>query len=640
VSTSHPNHKLSYRPDIDGLRAIAVLVVVFFHAFPAWLPGGFVGVDVFFVISGFLISSLIFKDLKAGEFSLTDFYSRRIRRIFPALITVLASVLAIGWIVSFQEEFRLLCKHIAAGALFVSNVALYREDGYFDSISELKPLLHLWSLAIEEQFYILWPLTVALAYRWKKVAWLIIAVATGSFALNIWQVNTNPTAAFFLPFTRFWELMLGCALAYRAQNAHAKHNISGFAGLVLLGLGVVYCRKAGFPGLWALLPTVGACLLIHSGPSAWVNRKILSHPAMVGVGLISYPLYLWHWPLLSFARILYSEPPWTLLLSLVVLSVLLSWATYQWIEKTVRFSLRHQIPSFSLAGAMTVVVGLSGVSFARIHTQTNGGRDPASVGRGPCPDDLKSLKLEFCATSSASEPEIALLGDSHADHLFSGLSKLDRHSWLLLVTNSCPPVSGVEVANKHACMEQMTATIKYLTDRPHIKTVVLSFFSGYVHDTDFALNHKLTNGGPSETKITSVETDVKDKPSLIQYGLKKTVKTFLAAGKKVVVQMDIPELPFLPGDCVTRRLASGPRHAACDVPRADISIRQAPIRRILADLTQEFPQVRVVDPTDLFCDDKVCVARRGDEVLYRDSHHLNASGSLLVAPRLIEAIQN
>src|SRR3954468_8850530 len=328
-----PTH--AYRPDVDGLRAVAVLAVLAYHAFQGAMPGGFAGVDVFFVISGFLITGIILEDLKAGRFTVAGFYWRRIRRIFPALILVLAACLLLGWQVLLPDEFRALGKHVAAGAGFVSNIALWREAGYFDAAAELKPLLHLWSLGIEEQYYLLWPLALLLFFR-RSLLWLILGVACVSFALNVAIVGGHPRAAFFLPVTRFWELLAGALLAYlpMAKPSHLRSFLG--AALVIAGFALLNGERA-FPGWWALLPVGGTALLISAGPSAWVNRAILSRRAVVYVGLISYPLYLWHWPLLSYARIVHDgEAPWELRCALLGLSIVLAALTFELVEKPIR----------------------------------------------------------------------------------------------------------------------------------------------------------------------------------------------------------------------------------------------------------------------------------------------------------------
>jgi len=311
---------MNYRSYIDGLRAIAVLSVLSFHAFPTWFRGGFTGVDIFFVISGFLISTIIFEGLEKGTFSFVDFYARRIRRIFPALLLVLICCFAFGWFTLLPDEYMLLGKHMAGGASFISNFLFWNEAGYFDKAAETKPLLHLWSLGIEEQFYIIWPLLLWGAYKLRlNLLTITIIVAITSFVFNLQQVKIDVVAAFYSPQTRFWELLCGSILAwlmlnkkstfaylenqlnhwlnkliYRGPQQHADAtliNTLSFAGFLLIIFGVYRITKGAlFPGTWALIPVFGAILILAAGTNAWFNRVVLANKALVWFGLISYPL--------------------------------------------------------------------------------------------------------------------------------------------------------------------------------------------------------------------------------------------------------------------------------------------------------------------------------------------------------------
>src|SRR3984885_1084691 len=293
-----------YRPDIDGLRAIAVLLGVWFHAFPEAIPGGFVGVDIFLVISGFLITGILVRELDQQRFSLLGFYMRRIRRIFPALIVVLAVTLVLGWLWMLPAAYAQLSADVFASAAFVSNIALLLQSGYFDIESGKKPLLHLWSLGIEEQFYLFWPLILMLATRLRlRILAVASVIGIASFALNVALIGSDPVATFYLPFTRAWELLAGAALACgwnQLRQTGAASNWRAAVGLLLIAVAAcVLDSKSAFPGWWAVLPVAGAALLL-SAPAAWGCRHLLSSDAMVWIGLISYPLYLWHWPLLVF----------------------------------------------------------------------------------------------------------------------------------------------------------------------------------------------------------------------------------------------------------------------------------------------------------------------------------------------------
>ena len=384
VHQTHLSHP-KYRPDIDGLRAIAVLAVVAFHAFPNYLKGAFIGVDVFFVISGYLISTIIFENLDKGTFSFFDFYARRIKRIFPALIVVFVTCFIFGWLELLADEFKQLGKHIAAGSSFISNIVFWNEAGYFDNAADTKPLLHLWSLGIEEQFYILWPILIW--FSWKKnfnLLTIILVISIVSFALNINGVKQDPVATFYSPQTRFWELLSGSLLAYLVSynklvlsnikekinslipivyikvkecNSNMLSNILSFTGIFLLLFGFLVINKdLSFPGNWALVPVIGTLMILIGGSEAWINRIILSNKLAVWFGLISFPLYLWHWPLLSFARIVEGEvPSRNIRIAVVFLSIVLAWLTYKFVEHPLRFGKVGKVKITVLVILMLIV---------------------------------------------------------------------------------------------------------------------------------------------------------------------------------------------------------------------------------------------------------------------------------------------
>jgi peptidoglycan/LPS O-acetylase OafA/YrhL len=473
-----------YRPDIDGLRAIAVVAVVLHHAFPDWLPGGFAGVDIFFVISGYLINSIILRDLQGGCFSFATFYARRVKRIFPALLLVLATAMVMGWFRLIPVDYQALGKHLLGGAGFVSNFVLWQEAGYFDVESHSKPLLHLWSLAIEEQFYLLWPLALFMLHRWRLSALRsIVVILTLSFALNMALVWDHPTAAFFNPAARVWELMLGALLAAvhlhpagwqallgraapsrTSPPAGAAWMTWGGALLLVLAFALLHPQRA-FPGAWALLPTLGTVLLIAAGPHSLINRRILSSKPMVWIGLISYPLYLWHWPLLTFAYLREGEAPtWTTQLAWVAVSVLLAWLTYRLVEKPLRFGrLNRRAVTAALCTAM-VGVAAAGTTIqhqkgfderfppAVRELMNKGGRQAVIQGwrQNDCMLDFRVPVTEykdFCIEQK--RPLIFLWGDSHAGSLYPGFKALQesgRYDFGIGERSGaiCPPVLGIE----------------------------------------------------------------------------------------------------------------------------------------------------------------------------------------------------
>lgn len=356
----------SYRPEIDGLRAVAVLAVVIFHAFPGLAPGGFVGVDVFFVISGFLISGIIHRSVTQRTFALGDFYGRRIRRILPALILILLACLAAGAVFWLPDEWEALGRHTFSGALFHANIAVAAEPGggYFVALGGRNPLLHLWSLGVEEQFYAAWPLLFAALVRWTRRPLLgVLTLLLASFALNLVWATRAPADAYFLPFTRLWELLMGAALVFARQpSGRVAAELAGTAGVGLIVASCVLIDGAAtFPGWWALAPALGAALVMLAGQGASICRIGLSSRPIVWVGLISYPLYLWHWPVLIFGRALWLDGRfWPGTVALVAIAVLLAHLTVRGVERRVRAGRG----SAALAGLLASLVAIAMVGRA------------------------------------------------------------------------------------------------------------------------------------------------------------------------------------------------------------------------------------------------------------------------------------
>jgi peptidoglycan/LPS O-acetylase OafA/YrhL len=424
---SHPK----YRADIDGLRAVAVLSVVAYHAFPHRLKGGFAGVDVFFVISGFLISTIIFENLGRETFSFAEFYARRIRRIFPALLLVLIASYAFGWWVLLADEYKQLGGHIAAGAGFVSNIALWREAGYFDNAAGTKPLLHLWSLGVEEQFYIVWPLLLWIAWK-RRIGFITItaAIAVVSLYLNIKGVRHDQAAAFYLPQTRFWELLSGSGLAWVYLDkggvplfaSRVLANLLSLAGLALLFFGFWRINTAiAYPGKWAMVPVLGTVLLLSAGPEAWINRVVLSNRPAVWFGLISYPLYLWHWPLLSFARIVEGAvPSRNIRIGCVAIAIALAALTYRFVERYLRLGGHARLKVIVLASLMALA---GGVGYATLLGDGLPGRLPRFVLTSadfPCP--AGHLDNSVCKIGNRQSTRVIVAyGDSHLAHLMAQL---------------------------------------------------------------------------------------------------------------------------------------------------------------------------------------------------------------------------
>ena len=632
---THPK----YRADIDGLRAIAVLSVVFFHAFPTLLKGGFIGVDIFFVISGFLISTIIFDNLERDSFSFAEFYSRRIKRIFPALLLVLIACFVFGWFVLLADEYKQLGKHIAAGAGFVSNFVFWNESGYFDNAAETKPLLHLWTLGIEEQFYIIWPLLLWAAWKRKfNLLTLTLVIATISFVLNIKGLHSNAIATFYSPQTRFWELLIGSILAYmtlykpnvfgtkkQKLNTYLNaiiytpstqlRNVQALLGVLLIGTGLlVITKERQFPGTWALLPTLGAVLIISAGTQAWLNRVLLSNRVLVWFGLISFPLYLWHWPLLSFVRIVESQTPTrNLRIAAVVISIVLAWLTYKFIEKPIRFGKLGNVNNKALVVVM-VIVGLTGIITKKqkgfifrgvsqksdLANGLDGGAGVTTINEcGLTPEEKNQFSQ--CLKDSRQPIKYALLGDSKAAAIINGLIRTSNENgrWIF-IGGTGPNTAPVPVISSNIIYkpyQKLTIlAVKTLAENKDIETVVLVTATRAL----FGLKN---------------DFDIEDLPSSTNYeaaleGLDETIKQFRIAGKKIVLVVDNQTLPD-PKDCVIRETSIPIFNTFIGNkfnPRCNLSLERhlelsKQYRNLLSAIEKKHSgYVKIFDTTQLMCD--------------------------------------
>ena len=630
-----------YRPDIDGLRAVAVLSVVAFHAFPNAMKGGFIGVDIFFVISGYLISGIIFSNLERGSFSIIDFYNRRIRRIFPALIAVMAASLVFAWFALFSDEFRELGKQIVAGAGFLANIALFRESGYFDTAAETKPMLHLWSLAVEEQFYIFWPLMlfVVRKYKWSFLS-ITGALAVLSFAVNLYLLSWRQSAAFYWPISRFWELMIGGLLAYaalhRPELIRRKSNAQSIIGVALLAMGLLLINKdTPFPGWWTLPPTVGSALLISAGSAAWFNKYVLSNKVMVWVGLISYPLYLWHWPLLSFANIISGNAPSTaLVMCAVALAFLFAWMTYQFLEKRVRFS-KNRSTAIALFATLAIVAIVAGRVYAKggfpqraiaekfkFSIADQNLFDKSRYSDGSCTNlnGMKLLPEEVCLSNS-SAPRVMFAGDSHAVSLYGSIyAKRVPIDSMLVSGYDCPfypnlsytPTYKLSYGNN--CTAVAGDALKTALASKTIETVVVSNFIPFfsAKDADSRSVYRLNGRALSNREA-------------FEAGEGYLVDSLLKAGKKVVFVVDVPHLRADPRDCVQRLPFLTPRR--CEYTSAENEAKRKAYLDAVVELKGKYAGLEVFDPTGEFCQGGWCGFEDGGKMLYADYHHLSIFGS-------------
>lgn len=502
---------MKYRSEIDGLRTVAVLPVILFHAGLDLFSGGFVGVDVFFVISGYLITTILIDELQRGDFSILRFYERRARRILPALFFVMACCLPWAWFWMLPNEIYNFGISLTAVSFFASNFVFWRQDGYFAAAAEEKPLLHTWSLAVEEQYYLLFPIYLMLVWRFGRnpVFWSICIIAAISLMIAEWGWRTYPSANFYLAPTRAWELLAGSIVAFFVQKHGVQRN-NVFAALGLAGIVFAvfaYDRFTPFPSLYTLVPVIGAVLIIlFADHQTWVAR-VLSTRGFVGLGLISYSAYLWHQPLFAFARIRsHDQSGVVVLLGLGVVSILLAWFSWKYIEQPFRrgqhsiLPKRWQVFAASLAGLVAFsglgwfVWSQNGFPWRLTEPQLSvlawEKFDPdGPYQRGRC---FMTAKFDYTQfdPNCLGLGETVIWGDSYAAALSSGWRQLDPNLGQR-TASACPPFLGVHLAERPHCKAINDATLSTLStlDDPHVVLHALWWgFDKYLDSLSTTLN--------------------------------------------------------------------------------------------------------------------------------------------------------
>lgn len=486
---------MKYNLSIDGLRALAVLPVIFFHADYALFPGGFVGVDVFFVISGYLITALLVGEMAADRFSLVSFYERRARRILPALFLVLGASVLAAWVWLMPDDMQSFAGSLSAVSLFGSNVFFWRTSGYFDAASDLKPLLHTWSLGVEEQYYFVFPLLLLLLRKHSRA--LAVITLTALSAISLWAaqrfVVQQPEAVFYLLPTRAWELGLGALLAlYHVKQAPRGSEPLAIVGLLLIGVAVAtFSASLPAPSLYTLVPTLGTALVIHAASGATVVGRLLSSRPLVGVGLISYSAYLWHQPLFAFAKHQnFGTPRPGVMGALVVLTLVLAWLSWRFVEMPFRDLTRFrrkQVFTVSLVGSLGfLAIGVAGQT-------TNGFELRVSADKREFLDSFSMQRPEWryviteglqekfrtqcdfydldrhrarlpthvprpriapeCYQPNGARHTVFIWGDSHAQQLFFGLARTLPSDWQILqvASSACPPRLNAESSAEQFC---------------------------------------------------------------------------------------------------------------------------------------------------------------------------------------------
>lgn len=499
--------ELDYRADLDGMRGIAVLTVLLFHLDKQLMPGGYVGVDVFFVLSGYFITRILVRDIDNQSFSLIGFYDRRIRRLLPALFVMLLVVLVAGFILTGPNAFEVLGAHTLGAATSLNNILFWQSSGYFGPQAEELPLLHTWSLAVEEQFYLLYPVLLLALSKWAS-AWragVLIALSLGSFAVSVWWASANPDAAFYLPFSRFWELSLGGLIVFAEIRRRALSPLMAevfrAAGLVAIAIALFrFDENTLFPGYAALLPCVGTALIIWARPDPGVGAEtilsqVLSWKPLVATGLISYSLYLWHWPIFVFGRYLSFEPPGILMLLLFVgLSFAAAYLSWRFVERPLRKPngiwrprskrYRHTALAIGAFGVVALGIGFTDGLPGRMPpnvTQLAKAMQDFSPHRSMC-HLARQGEVAFedlCTFGPESAPDVYVLSDSHGTELSYALAqRAERDSFHLtqITSNYCPPSLGLEIGARPGCRAHNESMVSALSQQPPGTVIIVAYW--------------------------------------------------------------------------------------------------------------------------------------------------------------------
>ena len=637
---------MKYRPEIDGLRAISVISVILFHARCQYFRGGFVGVDVFFVISGYLITTIILTEKDQGTFSLLNFYERRIRRIFPALFLVTFASLIFAWFWLPTWDMKDFSHSLIAVSIFASNIFFWRETGYWETDSELKPLLHTWSLAIEEQYYLLFPLFLLLMWRFRK-RWIftgLILVAIASLGISQWEAFHHPSANFFILPTRAWELVIGAILAVFILYGKSKFTALfdrrpvceslNVIGLLLIGYSIYTFNQATpFPSVYALIPTIGAGLIILFCSSETLVGQLLGTRILVGIGLISYSLYLWHQPVFAFARHRsLSEPNNLLLLGLTVLLVPLAYLSWRYVEQPFRKSSvigTKTVTSLAVAGLLLFAsVGWAGditdgfsvqITHRGPSNQAIANNQKPSSGLSDVCDNSFTLSPE-CRTSD--EPEIVVWGDSFAMHLLPAIMASNPNAKIIQMTKSlCSPFFDVATVDppdqtvswSEGCLEFSGKVRDWLKTNDTVKYAVLS--------------------SPLDNRFLSENSTLLSRNrEILNAGFQRALDE-LDSTLSELEAMEITPVVFSPpasnGDDLGRCLAQanwmGVNLDQCDFPLDEMRFSRLRAYDFL-DIIQEHH--RVVRLDKLTCESSQCKTHLGSALLYRDAGHLSYEGAV------------
>ncbi len=636
---------MKYRAEIDGLRAIAVISVIAYHSNIKIFTGGFIGVDIFFVISGFLITSILLNDLTSNKFSISFFYKKRIQRIFPALFFVMLTCLPFAWLWLAPSDIKSFAKSLITTPLFISNFLFFKQSDYFSPDNELKPLIHTWSLAVEEQFYLLFPPLIFLLWNSckKAITPILIILCIISLIVSEYTLNTNPELAFYMLPTRAWEIGLGSVVATYSHNNSDKDqkiltkNLGALAGALLILYSLLFfSNETTFPGLNAIPSTLGTALIIFFGTHETYVGKILKFKPFVYIGLISYSAYLWHQPLFAFARIKNDLIPLSATY-LIAITFVLAYLTWKFIEQPFRNNKRftkNQIFTYALIGSIFfIIIGVIGNAEKyfrkyRLHSADHinlFNTVKSSPMRAKCHTGGESyLSPQNACEYFSKNVEVAVMGDSHAVELaYSLATELEKYGIGIkhLSYSGCRPIYQA-IDNKSGCARWTSDSLDYISRNYNINTVIISY---RINQYLFGKHEKIYPQLPNE--ISEAER------SETWNSLVLLLNHLQNSGKKVFFIMQAPEVKKQAEDLIFSR--KNIRDNVESVPLDWWNNRNSYVMKNLKSIPKE---VIVINPADSFCDDKNCYLTGGGESFYFDDDHMSVAGSKIIANRIIQVM--
>ena len=646
-----------YRPDIDGLRAIAVLSVLLFHIDISIFSGGFVGVDIFFVISGYLISSIIVREIENNSFSLVKFYVRRFRRILPALIVVLFFTIILGYLLLEPERFLDYAKSLVATAIFSSNIIFFLDSGYFDTASGLKPLLHTWSLAVEEQYYIIFPVFMMMLSKWinNRYTVFLLIMAAISFWVSVIGLEYSQSGTFYMAPTRAWEFLVGSILAVYIldHNLYCRKYIDeilGISGLSMLFFSIfIYTKETGFPGASALLPTIGTALIILSGLNTKTyTSRILSYRPLVFVGLISYSLYLWHWPILVYTKLyVITELTEIQIFWMLVVIFIISTISWHYIEQPFRKRRSHEnsfkiLCWYSLSSIIVLCIGLLIIVFAGFPDRYKGTdtkmieNDTEWLRWGMCQEKLKNIDgvFQLCDIGNLDVDKHSFIfwGDSHARALASAINlnaEKNKIKGKLATRPACPPLLSIDRKGRDTCEKFNNKILKYIIKSSEIDTVILS--ARWVLSAN-GTRYK-SESGKNVQLIDRLDENRVDKgnAALFEHGLARTINELRKYGKNVILVKDVPEVGYdVPSAGFIANITGRDLNNVIAPSYSEFKERTMVVDSIFKHLKQSC-QLTIVDPSSYLCDSNICKVTMQGTNIYRDDDHLSTFGSKYIS---------